>query len=61
MQYRGLLLDLLLELKDLDSSCPGLAILLANSVINVTLKFVFVCDGCPEKFVFVSIAVMLEL
>jgi hypothetical protein len=61
MQYRGLLLDLLLKLKDLDSSCPGLAMFWANSVINVTLKFVFVCHGCPKKFVFVSIAVMLEL
>ena len=51
----------LLRLKDLDSSCRGPPMLLANSVINVTLKFVFVCDGCPEKFVFVSIAVRLEL
>ena len=51
----------LLKLKDLDSSCPGPAMFLAHSVINVTLKFVFVYDGCPEQFVFVSIAVRLEL
>jgi hypothetical protein len=61
MQYRGLLLNLLLKLKDLNSSCPGPAILLANSVITVNLKFVFACDVCPEKFVFVSIGVWLEL
>ena len=40
----------LFKLKELDSSCPEPAMFLANSVINVTLKFVFVCDGCPENF-----------
>ena len=39
----------LLKLKDMDTSCPEPAMFLANSVINVTLKFVFVCYGCPEN------------
>ena len=43
------IIEKLFKHKDLDSSRPEPAIFLANLVNNVTLKFVFVCYGCPEN------------